>query len=138
MKRIFLIVSAWLFFNSPLFAQKRPYKVVFDLTSKDSIAQQSVMRWIKEILSNEPSALIEVVMYGQGIDMVVQNHSSYPAEIEKLAGNQQVSFKVCAIALKNHQYVPSQLLAGVSTVPDGIYEIISKEAEGWGYIKVAR
>lgn len=138
MKRIFLIVSAWLFFSSPLFAQKRPYKVVFDLTSKDSTAQQSVMRWIKEILNNEPSAQIEVVMYGQGIDMVIQNQASYPVEIERLAGSPQVQFKVCAIALKNHQYSPSQLLTGVTTVPDGIYEIISKEAEGWGYIKVTR
>lgn len=138
MKRIFLIVSSWLFFSCSLFAQKRPYKVVFDLTSKDSTAQQSVMRWIKEILSNEPSAQIEVVLYGQGIDMVIKKQATYTADIEQLAGSPQVNFKVCAIALKNHQYTTSQLLAGVTTVPDGIYEIISKEAEGWGYIKVTR
>jgi intracellular sulfur oxidation DsrE/DsrF family protein len=29
----------------------------------------------------------------------------------------------------------SQLLPGVSTVPDGIYEILQKQREGWGYIK---
>jgi len=28
-------------------------------------------------------------------------------------------------------------VAGVATVPDGIYEIISKQAAGWGYIKVS-
>ena len=32
----------------------------------------------------------------------------------------------------------SQLLEGVGTVPDGIYEIISKQHQGWGYIKAAR
>jgi intracellular sulfur oxidation DsrE/DsrF family protein len=28
------------------------------------------------------------------------------------------------------------LLPGVKTVPDAIYELISKQAEGFGYIKV--
>ena len=31
---------------------------------------------------------------------------------------------------------PRQLLPGVQTVPDGIYEIVSKQQEHWGYIKV--
>ena len=31
----------------------------------------------------------------------------------------------------------TQLVSGVQTVPDGIYEIISKQREGWGYIKVS-
>jgi intracellular sulfur oxidation DsrE/DsrF family protein len=39
--------------------------------------------------------------------------------------------------MKNHNIDSSQLLSGVRTVPDGIYEIITKEREGWGYIKVA-
>jgi intracellular sulfur oxidation DsrE/DsrF family protein len=30
----------------------------------------------------------------------------------------------------------SQLIPGVEVVPDGIYEIITKQREGWGYIKV--
>jgi intracellular sulfur oxidation DsrE/DsrF family protein len=32
----------------------------------------------------------------------------------------------------------SQLIAGVETVPDGIYEIITKQKQGWGYIKVSQ
>jgi intracellular sulfur oxidation DsrE/DsrF family protein len=31
----------------------------------------------------------------------------------------------------------TQLVPGVQTVPDGIYEIITKQREGWGYIKVS-
>jgi intracellular sulfur oxidation DsrE/DsrF family protein len=45
---------------------------------------------------------------------------------------------VCAVALKNNNLDKSQLLPGVETVPDGIYEIISKQHEGWGYIKASR
>jgi len=50
--------------------------------------------------------------------------------------NPNVAFKVCAIALKNNNVDKSQLLPGVQTVPDGIYEIVSKQQEHWGYIKV--
>ena len=49
-----------------------------------------------------------------------------------------VSFRVCEGAMKNNKVEKSQLLDGVGTVPDGIYEIISKQHEGWGYIKAAR
>jgi hypothetical protein len=42
------------------------------------------------------------------------------------------------VALKNNGVDKSQLIPGVQTVPDGIYEIIQKQHEGWGYIKAAR
>jgi intracellular sulfur oxidation DsrE/DsrF family protein len=120
-----------------LFAQSRPYNVVFDLTSKDSMSQQSVIRWINEISKSDPNAKLEVVMYGQGLDLVVKDKSLVANDVTRLAQNKNVSFRVCAIAMKNHNIDKSQLLPGVDTVPDGIYEIISKQGEGWGYIKVA-
>jgi uncharacterized protein len=49
-----------------------------------------------------------------------------------------LTFKVCAIALKNNNVDKSQLLPGVQIVPDGIYELISKQQDHWGYIKVMR
>jgi intracellular sulfur oxidation DsrE/DsrF family protein len=38
--------------------------------------------------------------------------------------------------MKNHNIDASQLLPGVGIVPDGIYEIMTRQREGWGYIKV--
>ena len=40
--------------------------------------------------------------------------------------------------MKRNNIDKSQLIPGVEIVPDGIYEIILKQREGWGYIKVAR
>lgn len=40
------------------------------------------------------------------------------------------TFKVCAVALKNQNVDKSQLMPGIEIVPDGIYEIISKQKEG--------
>jgi intracellular sulfur oxidation DsrE/DsrF family protein len=50
--------------------------------------------------------------------------------------NPNVKFKVCAIALRNNNIDKSQLLPGVETVPDGIYELVSRQQDHWGYIKV--
>jgi len=116
-------------------AQTTDYKVVFDLTSKDSLDQKAVMRWLNEVTTLSPEAKLEVVMYGQGVHMVVKGKSPVEDAITKLSSNKNISFKVCAIALRNQNIDKSQLMPGIEIVPDGIYEIISKQKQGWGYIK---
>lgn len=113
------------------------YRVVFDLTSKDSTDQKNVLRWLNEISKSNADAKLEVVMYGQGLDLVIKSKSPAEAMITNLESNNNVTFKVCEIAMKAHNIDKAQLIAGVGTVPDGIYEIVSKQREGWGYIKVA-
>src|SRR6476620_4928587 len=113
------------------------YRVVFDLTSKDSVNQKNVIRWINEISRSDPKALIEVVLYGQSLDLVIKDRSLAPAMISEFVANKNISFMVCRIAMKNQRIDSSMLIQGVGMVPDGIYEIISRQREGWGYIKVA-
>jgi intracellular sulfur oxidation DsrE/DsrF family protein len=113
------------------------YRVVFDLTSKDSVDQKNILRWLNEISKSDPAAMLEVVLYGQSLDLVIKDRSPAPETISGLIANKNVSFKVCKVAMKNQHVDISQLIPGVGTVPDGIYEIISRQREGWGYIKVA-
>jgi uncharacterized protein len=112
------------------------YKVVFDFTSKDSLDQKAVIRWLNEISKAEPNAQMEVVMYGQGFNLVLKDKSYVANDVVRLAASKNISFKVCAVSLKNNKIDVNQLLDGVTTVPDGIYEVISKQHQGWGYIKV--
>jgi uncharacterized protein len=113
------------------------YKVVFDLTSKDTVDHKLAIRWVSEILKAEPTAQVEVVFYGQSLAMITRNESVVSDAITKIAANKNASFKVCRVAMKAHNVEMSQLVPGVETVADGIYEIISKQHEGWGYIKVS-
>lgn len=131
------LLFAGLLFLSPFIirAQTTDYKVVFDLTSKDSLDHKSVIRWLTEVSKANPAAKMEVVMYGQGFNMVTKERTVVGSAVTALMTNKNISFKVCEIALKNNSVDNSQLLPGVETVPDGIYEIISKQHEGWGYIK---
>lgn len=135
MKRIIFLVSL-LCFSSLLQAQK-DYKVVFDLTSRDSVDHKNIIRWLKEITAAEPNANLEVVLYGKSLDMVTKDKSVVSNAVQQLASKPNVSFKVCAIAMKNNNVDKGQLIQGVQVVPDGIYEIIAKQKEGWGYIKAS-
>ena len=136
MRKLSLFTIILLFVSELLFAQK-DYKVVFDLTSGDTLSQQTVIRWVNEVIKTEPTAQVEVVMFGKGLPLVVKDKSALANDVASLATNKNVAFKVCAIALANQKIDKSQLLTGVQIVPDGIYEIVSKQQEGWGYIKVA-
>jgi intracellular sulfur oxidation DsrE/DsrF family protein len=118
-------------------AQKADYKVVFDFTSKDTINQQTLLREMSLIKQYNPDAKVEAVIYGQGLNLVTNGVSNRSEEIARLSSQNGVSFKVCELSMKRQNIDKSQLLSGVGTVPDGIYEIISKQRDGWGYIKVA-
>ena len=136
MRKLSLFTIILLFVSEFLFAQK-DYKVVFDLTSGDTLSQQTVIRWVNEVIKTEPTAQVEVVVFGKGLPLVVKDKSALANDVTSLATNKNVAFKVCAIALANQKIDKSQLLTGVQIVPDGIYEIVSKQKEGWGYVKVA-
>jgi uncharacterized protein len=136
MKSIFFIYCLLLSCPAILSAQKTDYKVVFDLTSKDSLDDKSVIRLLTEVAIPNPDGKFEVVMYGKGWNLVLKDNNTFTEEVSKLAAYKNVSFKVCAVAMKNNHIEKSQLLPFVEVVPDGIYEIISKQKEGWGYIKV--
>ena len=136
MKRLLLVGAILLAIVTPLLAQTKPYNVVFDLTTGDSATHQRVIRWINGIIVGYPDAKIEVVFYGKALPMVETAQSSVASEVKKLAAGKNVIFTVCEQAMKIHNVEKSMLIPGVRTVPDAIYELISKQADGYGYIKV--
>jgi hypothetical protein len=114
----------------------QPYKVVFDLTTDDPADQGAVLRWLREVAAASPGSEMEVVMYGRGIGLVMPERSpKIIDDVKQALDSLRVSFKVCEIAMKNQKVARSQLLPKVMTVPDGIGEIVSKQQQGWGYIK---
>lgn len=137
MKRIKCLLALFFIATNSLFAQQPDYRVVFDMSTRDSISQQAVIREVALITRENPAAKLEVVVYGQALNMVTRARSNQAEDIQRLAANPNVSFKVCAFTLKRYNVTEGDLLPGVQAVPDGIYEIITKQREGWGYIKVA-
>ena len=122
--------------NMSVMAQVKDYNVVFDMTSKDTASHKTVVRQTSGIAKANPNAQLEVVIYSGALDMVVKDKSIVAGAVEELIKNKQATFKVCAITMQRHNIDKSQLIPGVEVVPDGIYEIITKQRAGWGYIKV--
>jgi uncharacterized protein len=135
MRKYLLCMSA-LVLTCVASAQSTNYKVVFDMSSRDSINQMAIIREIGLITDANPDAKLEVVIYGQGLDLVVNGRTALQPAVEKLIAGNKATFKVCAMTMKRNNIDKSQLVPGVEVVPDGIYEIISKQRDSWGYIKV--
>jgi len=109
------ILFALLLILTPCLAQpqRQPYRVVFDLTSRDTLEQRAVLRWLREVGTASPDAQMEVVMYGKGFELVMPERSAYLDDVKTAMKNPNVKFKVCAIALRNNNIAQSQILSGV-------------------------
>ena len=136
MKQLLLMLGL-LLSVSWLQAQNAPYNVVFDLTSKDTNDHKMVIRWLTGISQERPDAKMEVVLYGQSLDMVRKGQSTVASALAQLQQNKNITIKVCAATMKRYNVDSTQLLPGVAIVGDGIYQIVSRQKEGWGYIKAA-
>jgi len=119
------------------YGQTKPVKIVFDVTSKDTLTHQAVLRHVKTMASSYPNSNFEVVVYGAAVSMFAKDQSTVSKDVETACTKKNVSFVACEQAMKKHNIDKSQLLPGVITVPDGILEIVMKQGEGWGYIKEA-
>lgn len=118
-------------------AQTKNVKVLFDVTSKDSLTHQAVLRHVKGMSSAYAESNFEVVVYGGAISMVLKDQSTVSKAIEAACVNKNVAFTVCAETMKRYNIDKNQLLPGIVVVPDAILEIVTKQGEGWGYIKEA-
>src|SRR4030095_14486632 len=98
MRKLSLITCILLFAALFTSAQK-DYKVVFDLTSGDTLSQQTTIRWLHEVIKAEPTAQVEVVMFGKGLPLAVKDKSALANDVTSLATNKNVAFKVCAMAM---------------------------------------
>jgi intracellular sulfur oxidation DsrE/DsrF family protein len=130
-----LLIILFLASATILLAQDKLVSIVFDVTSADPATHQSAVRHVKAMAASYPSSNFEVVVYGGSIEMVLKEKSSVSEDILGLAGNDRVSFKVCQGTMNRHEIKKEDLLPNVEIVPDGILEIVTKQGEGWGYIK---
>ena len=123
--------------STPLLAQEKPVRVVFDITSKDTATHSAVIRHVELMTKSYPQSTFEVVIYGGSLPMVVSQKSTVQKKLAQLVTNKNVSFKVCAVTMARNHIEASQLIPGVQVVPDGILEIVSRQNDGWAYIKEA-
>ena len=110
-------------------------KIVFQLTSADTLIHQTLMSQLKNYYSVAPDAKFEVVCHGGGLNMLVKNTCVIQDDIKMFAAK-GVSFLACEFSMKKKNVTKDQIVAGASTVTSGVLEIAKKQQEGWSYIKL--
>ena len=73
MKRQLFSIVFLLITTGIVYAQQTDYKVVFDMSSRDSVSQQAVIRELDLIKKSNPAAMLEVVIYGQALNLVTKD-----------------------------------------------------------------
>lgn len=147
--RKLILVTLILSINS-LFAQKQSntmtaegvqdlptkpvHKIVFQLTTADTIAHKSLMKQLANIKTVAPDTKIEVVCHGPGLDLLLVNKTVVQDKI-KIAKEKGVEFVACEFSMKERKVDKSNIIPEAGFVPAGIIEIVIKQEKGWAYIK---
>lgn len=143
MKKILLIfLFAWA--GSHAFAQNtatetaptaaEPLNIVFQLQTSDTLVHKSLMNQLGNLLTLAPDTRIEVVCHGPGLTMLHKEETTVAAKVEALK-EKGIVFNVCEFTMKQRKLTPEQMIPSASFVRGGILHIVTRQQEGWSYIK---
>jgi intracellular sulfur oxidation DsrE/DsrF family protein len=116
----------------------KTHRVVFAVTSGDEADWNLTLGNARNLIAGlKPDPYeIEVVAFGPGI-MLVKGDSTVAKDIAALQA-EGVRFVACQNAMRFHHLELKDLLPGVTPVPAGIVEVVTKQEQGWIYIKGGR
>ncbi|MDE3248553.1 MAG: DsrE family protein [Bacteroidota bacterium] len=134
MRNILLAVTLAIASVASAHAQKKEHKVVFEITSSDTADHRTVLRQINNVLKDVPNTRVEVVCHGAAIFMLVKDKTVLGEMMQDLK-TKNVSFAACNNSMRKNNLTPDQLVPVANVVPNGVMEVVTKEEEGWSYIK---
>lgn len=137
MRTILLLFLSSFLFASTTFSQEKssePLKIVFQLTTSDTTAHKALMKQLGNITSVKPDTKIEVVCHGPGLDMLRSDRSIVADKVKGFAAK-GVAFNACEFSLKERKVTKEAILPVAGYVEAGIIHIVTRQTEGWHYIK---
>jgi intracellular sulfur oxidation DsrE/DsrF family protein len=115
--------------------ENKIHNIVVQLNTADTASWSSVIGNIKNIQKAWPTNLnIEVVVHGKAIDFLVKDKTYFTSDIQLLA-SQGIKFNACQNTMRKHNITSEMLLNVAGTVPSGVVEVVTKQEEGWSYLK---
>lgn len=119
--------------DAPVVTNKK-LKVVFHLTTADTLAHKALVKQLGNFLHAAPKARIEVVCHNNGIGFLQSAVTKQAAKIGELK-NMGVDFVACENTMRERKIKREELVAQCRTVPAGVVEVVMKQEAGWAYIK---
>lgn len=116
----------------------KTHRVLVAVSSGDEMDWQIALGNTRNLIAGlKPDPIeIEIVAFAGGINMVKAD-SKVAADIAKLQ-EQGVRFVACQNSMHAHNLELKDLLPGLSSVPSGIVEVVTRQEQGWTYIKGGR
>lgn len=111
-----------------------PHRIVFQLSTADTLAHKALMKQIRNITSVAPDTKIEVVCHGPGLNVLVKDKTTVLSSIQALQ-NMNITFVACEFSMKERNVSKEQIILEAGFVKAGILEIVIKQEAGWSYIK---
>lgn len=108
--------------------------IIFQLTSDDTLSHKALMKQLNNLSTVDPTAKIEVVCHGPGLGMLVAEKTTVRDKIQKLK-SRGIEFVACEFAMSERSLSKDKMIPEAGFVKYGIIEIVSKQEEGWSYIK---
>lgn len=114
--------------------KKAVHKIIFQITTEDTLAQKALMKQLNNILTLAPDTKVEVVCHGPGLNMLVTDKTPVRDKIG-LMKNKGVEFVACEFSMSERNVSKDKIIPEAAFVKAGIIEIVTKQEEGWSYIK---
>lgn len=148
MKKFFLVVMAFVITNSITAVkatgqvsaselssiENKQHRIVFQLTTDDTLAHKSLMKQLNNITAVAPDTKIEVVCHGPGLNMLVTGKTTVQDKILQMK-NKGVVFMACEFSMSERKITKENIIPEAGFVKAGIIEIVTKQEQGWSYIK---
>ena len=120
--------------NGSASKENNQHKIIFQLTTDDSLAHKALMKQLNNITTVAPDTKIEVVCHGPGLNMLVLGKTTVQEKIlqMKMKG---VVFMACEFSMSERNVPKEKIIPEAGFVKAGIIEIVTKQEQGWSYIK---
>ncbi|MBK6484969.1 MAG: DsrE family protein [Chitinophagales bacterium] len=110
------------------------HKIVFQLTSDDTLSHKALMKQLNNIVTVAPDAKVEVVCHGPGLNVLIKGKTIVQGKIGEL-NKKGITFVACEFSMKERNVPKENIIPEAGFVKYGILEIVTKQEEGWSYIK---
>jgi len=137
-----LLGLAVLALNGPALAAKqkappeKPNQVVLQVSDGDPAVWNQALNVARNIQNayGKDKVKVEIVAFGNGIDMV-KFDATVATRVSEASGN-GITVVACENTMKARKLSSEDINASVGRVPAGVIEIVTRQREGWSYIKL--
>lgn len=131
-----LVLATGVFTAAVVAQDRKPHRIVFEVTSADSQVWEAVLNNIENLQRalGVDVTEIRVIAHGKGIGLVMKTNTALGDRIAALT-TPRVKFVACENTLKRLKIQKKDLLPAAGTVDSGVAEVVRLQEAGWSYIK---